>query len=512
MTIDELIKISSDGASAEMVGRTFFASGYSKKDKAEFVKSMLAKERYAFIADVVCCGAISKEYNYTDFHNSQIGLISLDLRYFYMFIEICEHGGVAFDEIAPLLFATFSAPVSSRLHGWSPAATQYLEKLAAVDYDTVLSSLTEYDKSYKHYGVLLKADPEKTVSILSDRLIFGKNTNKAAIRKFLFESKVNITPALGDIYANAKSDARIRESVVRLLLINKHDSAAAEMLGYIAENDKSKTIRALIEKDATAQKKVSKGEERIEKTNKKNGRAKRLIGEEKRFFADMISGKGYAPDEFEKFLTDPESEAVASGLLFSVHAASGGITDVVIVEKGRIYNLDNDPVEIPKDRTVKVLHVAELPEKYEFLTRLNVTQPFLQLKRKAYIPNASELADNRSRRLGGTIIMSKDLRKNISKEGFKITGKDAEGKSHYAGISLGGYICLIDFTRTDLRSNDKIVSFGDIRFYRYRDAIKIGGGFYFENVPVCRISEVPLRVFSEGIYAVCRLSGTLNER
>ncbi len=512
MTIDELIKISFDGASAEMIGRTFFTSGYSKKEKAGFIKSLLEKERYAFIADVVCCGAINKEYNYTDFHNSQIGLVSLDLRYFYMFIEICENGDIAFGEIAPLLFATFTAPVSSRLHGWAPAATQYLEKLAAADYDAVSDALAEYDKNYKHYGVLLKVNKERTVSILTDKLIFEKNTNKAAIRKFLFASKVNIVPALGEIYTGAQSDARVRESVVRLLLISKHDRTAAEMLDYIAQNDRSKTIRALIEKDATAQKKVGKGEENIEKTNKKNGRAKRLLGEEKRFFNDMISGRGYAPDEFAGFLTDPESEAVASGLLFSVHAQSGGITDVVIVEKGRIYNLDNDPAEIPKDRIIKVLHVAELPEKYEFLTRLNVTQPFLQLKRKAYVPNASELADNRSRRLGGTIIMSKDLRKNISKEGFKITGKDSEGKSGYAGISLGGYICLIEFTRTDLSSNDKIVSFGDIKFYKYKDAIKISGGFYFENVPVCRISEVPLRVFSEGIYAVCRLSGTLNER
>ena len=512
MTIDELIKISSDGASAEMIGRGFFTSGYSKDEKAEFIKSMLAQRRYAFIADVICCGAISKEYNYTDFHNSQIGLISLDLRYFYMFIEICEQGGITLDEIAPLLFATFSAPTSSRLHGWSPAATQYLEKLAATDYDAALNVLTEYDKGYKRYGVLLKVNKERTVSVLTNRLIFEKNTNKAAIRKFLFESKVNIVPVLRDIYAAAQSDSRVRESVVRLLLISKHDGRAAEMLEFIAQNDRSKVIRSLIEKDATAQKKVGKGEERIEKTNRKGGRAKRLLGEEKRFFSDMISGKGYTTEEFEEFLTDPEAEAVASGLLFSVHAVSGGITDVVIVEKGKIYNLDNDPIEIPKDKTIKVLHISELPEKYEFLTRLNVTQPFLQLKRKAYIPNELEFAENRSRRLSGTIIMSKDLKKNISKEGFKITGKDPDGKSHYVGILLGGYICLIEFTRTDMTSNDIIVTFGDIKFYRYKDAIKIGGGFYFDNVPVCKIAEVPLRVFSEGIYAVCRLSGTLNER
>ncbi len=512
MTIDELIKISDGGASAEMVGRSFFTSNYTKSEKAEFIKILLAEKKYGFIADVICCGAISKEYNYTDFHNSQIGLVSLDLRYFYMFTEICESGGITLGEIAPLLFAAFSAPVSSRLHGWAPAATQYLQKLAATDFDAVLSVLTEYDKSYKRYGVLYKTDRERTVAVLINRLIFEKNTNKAAIRKFLFETKVNIVPALKEIYAGAISDSRVRESVVRLLLLSKHDGRAAEMLDYVAQNDRSKTIRALLEKDATAQKKVGKGEERIEKTNRKNGRAKRLSGEEKRFFGDMISGKGYTPEEFESFLTDPEAEAVASGLLFSVHTAGGGITDVVIVEKGKIFNLDNDPVEIPKDKTVKVLHVAELPEKYEFLTRLNVTQPFLQLKRKAYVPSPQELSENRSLRLSGTIIISKDLRRNISNEGFKVTGKDPDGKSHYAGISLGGFICLIGFTRTDMSSNDKIITFGDIKFYRYKDAIKIGGGFYFENVPVCKISEVPPRVFSEGIYAVCRLSGTINER
>lgn len=511
MTIDELINISLSNASAETIGRSFFVSGYTDKEKARFIEAMLEKERYEFIADVICCGAIKKEYNHVDFHNSQMGLISLNLRYFYMFTEICEEGGVSLEKFAPLLFASYSAQADSHLRGWAPAVTQYLEKLAASDYDTVLRLLSEHDKDYKHYGVIFKANKERTVSELVHRLIFEKHVNKAAIRKFLFDTKVNLIPTLEKIYASAPNSVHVREAVVRLLLICKHSVGAAEMISFIAENDKSKVISELIDKDAVTHKKTVKSGKKTEKTNE-IGVKSDLLGEEKRFFDDMITGKSYTQKEFLKLIANPKAEAVASGLLFSVHVPSGGISEVVTVENGKVCNLDNVPTDISPDKFVKVLHMAELPSRYEFLRRLNAAQPFEQLKRKVYVPSEKELAENRSIRLSGTIIRSKTLRRNMTQEGFRITGKDEDGKSSYVGISLGDYIAVIEFTRVDLSGDDVVVPMKDIKFYRYKDAVKLRGSFYFENVPYCEIASVPPRVFSEGMYAIFRLSGTLNEK
>ena len=504
MTIDELIEISFGGAPALTVGHDFFASGYTGKEKARFIEAMLESERYEFIADVICRGAIKKEYNHVDFHNSQMGLIPLNLRYFYMFTEICEDGGVPLEKFAPLLFAAYSAPASSHLRGWAPAVTQYLEKLAISDYDTVLKLLTQYDKDYKHYDVIYKVNKELTISELVRRLIFEKYVNKAAIRKFLFATKVNLIPTLEKIYAEAPTNVRVREAVVRLLLVCKHSVGATELIAYIKENDNSKVIGALIEKDSAGRKKIDK--------SNGTGAVSSLSGEEKRFFDDMITGRSYAQKEFLKLIANPKTEAVAAGLLFSLHTKSGWISEVVTVENGKVCNLDNVPMDIPPDKTVKVLHMAELPSKYEFLRRLNAVQPFEQLKRKVYVPSEKELAQNRSIRLSGTIIRSKILRRNMTEEGFSITGKDSDGKSSYAGISLGDYIAVVEFARVNLSGDDTVVPLKDIKFYRYRDAVKVKGNFYFENVPCCELASVPPRVFSEGMYAIFRLSGTLNEK
>ncbi|MDR2201371.1 MAG: DUF4132 domain-containing protein [Clostridiales bacterium] len=468
----------SDAPAPAMAGEFF--SHTAAAERAALIRRMLNEKEYDRLAELIHARRIvgdGREYG---------AALTADARSFYAFLQICADSGVSASEIAPMLFRSKSAPPDSRLRGWAEAVGDYLLKAARADYGAVLELAAAHDPRYEWYGVLYAADPQKTVAILIDKLLNGRNTSKTRIRGFLsgvrFDAAAYLRPALKN--ANAKT----REAAARLLLLHKHDSRAAELLREVYDAETSKSVRACIEKDKAAL-----------AAAKKSAAPKNAPDE---LTEAMVLGVTWPLAAFQKRLASDADFALAASKIFFFTSKSGTMSDIVVVENDKIRDLDNNETSLAPDVRVGVLHPVDIPSRCDFIRRLNLDQPVEQIKRRIFVPTAVERAANAYPGLSGTVISAADFKSRIKKEGFKILNRLSGKPPEAAAKFINDFLCVIFFSRVSAA-----VTLKSARFYRYADCNKLNGAVYLENVPVCPLSELGSRVYSEGILACRRLAG-----
>ena len=527
MDIQALTKQAIDGKLLEQVGREFFTSARTMEDTRFFITALLEKKAYESLATVMSSGCIDR--------NRAAGYLpddkqrKISYRYFSSFMELVEKSGVDMELIWPMFFAAFDAPKDSYLYSFVGGIDAYFKLFAYADYDKAVDVVRRYDRKYKCLSTLMEVDRPRTLATVLDVLIYGKNANKTALRKYLLEKRIDIVPTLCNEYIRASVKAK--EGVVRLLLLYKGDPRADRFLEEIERSEKSLVIKKLIDKDKGAKKvaesEIKPVENAIESeiavgdvtyrvgitkeldvevepapypkevaaaADKLAKRLKKMCDECE---TAMSTNTRWQSSRFLKRLaSDKMFAAVASTLLFTTYNGSI-MSDIITVENGEIYDLDNNKRELTESE-VAVSHPLEW-DKVPFLNHLDVKQPFAQVGREVFTPTDTEKMYNSCPRLGGRVMPAGDFKTSLARHGFKVLNKNRYAESSSAGLVRGDIMCVIEFDATNFAEPDRLIAMGNVRFYRYADLIKLGGQIYTDGVKPCPIQNIPPILFSEFI-------------
>lgn len=534
---NELNNTISNGEVSDL-GRKLFGETVDAKELCALFGKMLESKMYEKLACVVCCGFINKSYNEKDYVSNEVKTKNLNDRYFDLFMEISNGGGIGIEKIMPMLFYAFKSNKKSDLYSWRFAIEVYFYKLALSDYDKMASFMDKYDADYSLYQCLIRVDRQRTIDGLVKKLLFSKNINKVKIRKFLKAYSGEIVYSLQPIYYSG--DYALREGIVRLLLLFKNEPRAAALLLDIKEREKSIVIKRLIDKDAGLAKKseenigeqlkISNGKVKVNidkktyeidmndkfelsitgdyadslvsKLEVKLEEVKVIIDRRLDYFVEcMVEGTRFTVSEFNhKILKDSLNAMIAATLFFSIYNGSD-LVDIVIVDKGKILDLSNQPKELDSNFTVKVLHPIDLGFKYQYLKQVNIFQPIVQLHREVFSPTAEDTDFNYCRRFNGSIINADCLKRGFKEYKFKPMGKDEIGKYTMAGRISGEVLGVIEFTKSDL-SGSQTVTLGNLKFYSYTNVVKLNGQLYVDGVPLLSIKEIDERIYSEFLYMI----------
>lgn len=463
------------------VGRAFFSAQLDRQNTYAFIAALLDRREYEKLAEIFSQGFISKEYGNRDYLSKSFRA-TFEQRYFDLFVDTCERCWVENEALYPMFMAAFSS--RGVLGGWRDAVRLYFLKQAYIDYDRTEAVLARYDAGFDIYPILFHVDPQRAEDAVLHLLLYGKNVNKTVIRRYLLENKIDIVPKIIDSYAGAH--AKLKESLVRLLLIYKNDTRASRFLDRLYRTEQSLTVRKLLERDRVA---------KNGKTGTKNYKD--------RFYAMMLAGDKIPYSDFLAIIATDDGGRVASTLFFTYSTQAA--VRIVIVDQGKVLDLENRPLEITEGE-FGVLHPAELGERYRFITQLNIKQCFEQIRREVYVPSAEEKAYRRCERFNGTVVLQDDFRKGMRKYGLRLMNRTRSGVYTQAGLLREDVLCVVEFSPTDFKQPARSISIGNVRFYKYEDVIKLAGSWYVEGVGPCEIDGMSPRLFSEFLYTLYALS------
>lgn len=399
---------------------------------------------------------------------------SVGKRYLDMYISICRAAGLSEKEyIKPMLSAQY-AKKSGALYVWDTAVDEYIAARCKHDFDGTAELVDEFDKGYGKYAVLMRADSRRAINRLLDKVIFGKGINKTAVRNVL-RNRPEIAGALIGLYGEAL--AKQRAAIVRLLMLYKNDKKVSDFLYGVALNDKSKTVRDLFSSPAP----------------KARGAAK--------YFENlMASGEGITFGELKSLVNpkkskprDKEYAAVADRILF-FNRKDGFDPYVFVCDGGKFYDMTGAEVSLKNADTVYVLHPLDIPESMREVLPAGVDQPFPQLSRVVYVPQADERYT--SDRLLGTMVSRKDFDAAFRREGFSLCEK-RDDEPYRALKILGDYAVTIE---CELNETDGSVVCGVISFLRSRDIVRLNKKNYVSGVRAVDIRELPQKSYSELMY------------
>ena len=164
--------------------------------------------------------------------------------YVDMFVAACNACNYPESEYIKVLLYAQYAKEGGALYGWRDGADAYIEKLAKTDFYRAAGYIDKYDCKFGKYDILIRTDPSEAVKLLLDKVLYGKNLNKTAIRRILME-RPEIVNALAAAYGD--SNAKTRAAITRILMLFKTDGRVKDILDE-ARSDPSKTVRDLFEK------------------------------------------------------------------------------------------------------------------------------------------------------------------------------------------------------------------------------------------------------------------------
>lgn len=497
MTYEQMVSLLSDkNSSAEAVGRSFFSSQTETRDKKKLLEYLLDEKRYSQLIRLIYSGCIngniSMKKTSADYVAMTGGVSTIHTRYFSLFVQIALDCGIGESKFIPMFFSAAISDKKSELYIWKESSRWYLAKLAAVDYNKAWNYIKKNDPDFRLVYMLLDVDKERVLRDLIELAMFGKGVNKVAIRNFLRGYKSEVLAVVRPMYSGLKNDGKI--AAVRLLLLFKNDSEVGRFLGELAETEKSQSVRKLLAG------KVSRGFDLGDKTDKRH------ITEF--FYNAMITGVSFTPDDFMQRLILPPFAEIADSLFFGIYR-DGALQNIIVVDAERVLNIENEPCIPPPDSEIKVLHASELTYKTEFLKRLNIVQPFEQIKRKVYLPSGSDNSNNACFGISGTVVSAGAFKISMRKIGFRALNKDNDGGCGQVGLCRNGVLCVVNIAPIDLATVDAdyAVQAQCVRFYREKDVVRLGGKQFVEGVMPLTPGKMDSRMFSEFMYSAYELMG-----
>lgn len=497
MTYAQMISLIPDKDSpVETVGNGFFSLQTSAADRKQLMEFLLDEKRYEQLFRLMYCSYINGHINMkntsADFVAVTSGNSTINTRYFSLFLQTVNECGVSESKIVPMLFQAATAGKKSVLNAWKPSSVRYLTKLARADYNRAWEYLKANDTDFKLVSILLESDKERALRDLIEIALFGKSINKVALRRFLRGYKAEVLAYISPVYTTLKTDARV--NAVRLLLVFKNDAEVMPFLREISRTEKAKSVLKLLESKTTGRHEIAGNPDVRQIT--------------KYFYEAMVLGTSATAKRFKSELIMPPFSEVADSLFFGVYRG-GLLQNIIIVDKGRMFDLNNNPYEIPEDSEVKVFHACELNPKTEYLQRLNIEQPFEQIKRKVYTPSAADKRNCGCFGVAGTMVQAAIFKANMRRLGFRALGSDTEGVCSQVGLSRSGILCVLNIAPVELKSAqaESPVRAQSVRFYAEKDVVRLGGKMFVESVVPLSPARIEARVFSEFMYSIYDLMG-----
>ena len=476
-----------EDAPVEEAGKLFFAPKTPQSEKAALLAYLIEEKRFTQLYALFTCANL----------NAQVlpplapgESLSFEGRYFYLFVDCAKVCGLTDESVAAVAFAALNAGAASTLRAWRDAATGYLKQLGYADYNLAWDCFCRYDQ-LRHADILLEVDRDRTLRALLNAAVVGKGARKTAIRGILRGYKTEVYEFVRANYAKLKTGER--KAAVRLLLPLRHDAAVGELLAEIARQESASSVLKLLS-DA------EKSSAQILSDADKEKAACRALSPEQAttyLYKAMVNGTDFSREFFLSTIMHPPFTASES-LFFSVYSGKM-LVDIVMVDKGRILNLRNEPTELPENCTVRVLHPVELTHVTSYLKRLNIEQPFAQIHRPVYTPSAADRRANGCPSVTGTIVTLRAFNKNRRRLGFKILRRDQDGLCTQVGLSRGGILCAVTLSPIDLTHAplDAFVKAQAVWFYDEKQVVRMGGKTLTDGVPPLQISDMSPRTFSE---------------
>lgn len=397
--------------------------------------------------------------------------------YFNMFLRACEDCGCTAEEYLPLLFYARYAKKGGALRSWDKCVDRYVERLARVDFDGAADYIDRFDKKLGKYAVLLAVDKGRALNRLLDMALYKKNIDKTAVRDILMDYD-EVADKLTALYGT--SSAHDRVAIVRLLCAFKTNGKVRRFLNEVVSNDKSKSVREAAGSGMRKQKAVDAPA-----------------------FFETLMAEGSAPSlsEWNELLSDEKYAAVADRIFFGM-AAGDCRVHVLVYNDGKFLDHTDRPITSNGDERIFVLHPLDMENDNSELRSLNITQPFLQLKRPVYRKIEGERYS--SSRLSGTMIVRGDFARNFKKCGFAFCSKRSESEPNIAVCRLGEYVVGVE---CDMPTSTDTVSCGKLAFYRASDVVKLKRKLYISASERLDMRLISSRAYSELVYKACMLFG-----
>lgn len=399
-------------------------------------------------------------------------------RYVDMFINVCESTGCTENEYIAVLLAAQYGSLSGALYRWDETVNMYIARRATEDFSLMADYIDKYDKKFAKYAILAEIDKHKALTRLLDKALYEKNVDKTAIRDILMDYGSEITEPLFDLYARSK--ARDRLAIARVLMLFKNDVRVREFLEETVKNDESKTVRAVLD----------------------GGKRKRR-GSPSDFMENlMIDGRPLLFIEWRELLRDSAYSEVADRVFFYMREFETGNARVLVYNDGHFLNMSDRHVKLSAEQPIYVLHPLDVPSHAKSILSMNVSQPFLQIARPIYHAVSGETYS--SDRLSGTMISLGDFAQNLKQLGFTVCDKRADTEPDTVIRRIGGYVIGIEL---DIPKDIDTVSCGKLTYYDASDVVKLNRKVYISATRPLAISDVPRREFSELTYAAYKLFG-----
>lgn len=400
--------------------------------------------------------------------------------YVDMFVAACNACNYPeSDYIKVLLYAQY-AKEGGALYGWRDGADAYIEKLAKTDFYRAAGYIDKYDGKFGKYDILIRTDPSEAVKLLLDKVLYGKNLNKTAIRRILME-RPEIVNALAAAYGD--SNAKTRAAITRILMLFKTDGRVKDILDE-ARSDPSKTVRDLFEKRESVPTDAVAFFERLMAAGEpvEYGRLRSLM-------TDGGKDRGKNKNKFA---------AVADRIFFYV--TDDGVNKTVLMcDGGRFADLGGATVVLNEKSELYVLHPLDLDAASPLLTA-EIEQPFLQLARPMYYASPDD--GTRSSRLFGTFIDKKTFERGLRLGGFSFA---ADGDGMRIAVSYcGDYAVAVSCRLPDGGDTAECLEIG---YYRTADVVRLGRDAFIGSANALRAGSLPRRAFSELTYAAYKLFG-----
>lgn len=495
MTYAQMISLLPDAdSSVEVVGREFFSGCAAAEDKKKLLEFLLDDKRYGQLFRLIYCACINGNFDTKNIGADYVavtgGKSTINTRYFSLFVQTAMDCGINESKFVPMLFLAATADKNDILYAWQTSSMRYLTGLARADYDKAWEYLRKNDAEFKLVSILLAVDRDRALRDLAELAVFGKGVNKVALRKFLRDHKDEVFDYVRPIYSTLKNDNRV--AAVRLLLLYKNADDVQSFLREIAETESSQSVRKLL--GGRAVRNLSIGD---------NPDRRQVI---KFFYDAMLFGTSFTSERFLREIIMPPFAEIADSLFFGVYR-DGRLDNIIIVDEERVLDIENTPCIPPDDCEIRVLHPVELTNKTEFLKRLNIVQPFDQIKRKIYAPSDDDKRNNACFGISGTVAKAWDFKASMRKLGFRALGGGASCEQ--VGIARSGILCVLNISRVDLAdvSSNGTVHAQSVRFYAEKDVVRLGGKQFVESVAPLSPARIEPRVFSEFMHSVYELMG-----
>ncbi|MCM1133346.1 MAG: DUF4132 domain-containing protein [Ruminococcus flavefaciens] len=138
----------------------------------------------------------------------------------------------------------------------------------------------------------------------------------------------------------------------------------------------------------------------------------------------LMCDRKWAADNWKKlFVKNPLMHCFAVGLIWGVYEGGRLVSAFRYLDDGSFTTADEDEFEIPENAQISLVHPVELAEEElsawtEQLEDYEITQPFAQLSRPVFRPEADELNETEIKRFADRKSMSQTLASRMEKNGW----------------------------------------------------------------------------------------------